>query len=187
MVAAGADAEETRAAVVAAISALDRAAKVGAIHPNAADRRKSRLMRKVNAALGGEAVVTGGKVVRPTGKAAAAKEAKARIAAVKASKAKGEQTAAGKARAALSKSTRAETAPRPKPTADGRGGHRGNGVRHEAAAAKTTAEGQHGQGARPRQRHGTTKAPAPRRHRPRRPPGREAGRQGRPEEGPAKK
>ena len=110
VVAAGADAEATQAAVVAAISALDRAAKAGAIHPNAADRRKSRLMRKANAALEGQAVVTGGKVVRTTGKAAAAKEAKARIAASKASKAKGEQTAAGKARAALTKSTRAETA-----------------------------------------------------------------------------
>lgn len=109
-VSAGGDAEATQAAVVAAISALDRAAKAGAIHANAADRRKSRLMRKANAALEGQAVVSGAKVVRTTGKAAAAKEAKARIAASKASKAKGEQTAAGKARAALTKSTRAETA-----------------------------------------------------------------------------
>ena len=50
---ARADAEPTQAAVIAAVSALDRAAKVGAIHPNAAARRKSRLMRKVNAALAG--------------------------------------------------------------------------------------------------------------------------------------
>ena len=100
------DAEAVQAAVVAAVSALDRAAKVGAIHPNAAARRKSRLMRKVNAAQGGEAVVTSTKALRQTGKAAAAKAAKARIAAGKASKAKGEQTAAGKARAALSRSTR---------------------------------------------------------------------------------
>jgi DNA-binding protein HU-beta len=117
-VSAGGDAEETRAAVVAAISALDKAAKAGAIHPNAADRRKSRLMRKANAALGGEAVVTSGKVVRSTGKAAAAKEAKARIAASKASKAKGEQTAAGKARAALTKSSRTETAAKAEPTTE---------------------------------------------------------------------
>jgi ribosomal protein S20 len=109
-VSASGDAEATQAAVIAAISALDRAAKAGAIHGNAADRRKSRLMRKANAALGGQAVVSSGKVVRTTGKAAAAKEAKARIAASKASKAKGEQTAAGKARAALTKSTRAEAA-----------------------------------------------------------------------------
>ena len=39
-----------------AISALDRAAKAGAIHPNAAARRKSRLARKVNAAVGGSTV-----------------------------------------------------------------------------------------------------------------------------------
>ena len=100
------DAEAVQAAVIDAVSALDQAAKVGAIHPNAAARRKSRLMRKVNAAQAGEAVVVNQKALRQTGKAAAAKAAKARIAAGKASKAKGEQTAAGKARAALSKSTR---------------------------------------------------------------------------------
>ncbi len=93
-----------------AISALDRAAKAGAIHPNAAARRKSRLVRKVNAAVGGSAVVSAGHVAKSTGKAAAVKAAKARIAAGKAVKAKGAQTAAGKARAALSKSTRADTA-----------------------------------------------------------------------------
>ena len=98
------------AALAEALSALDRAAKVGAIHPNAAARRKSRLTRKVNAALGGERVQTGGRVVKTTGKAAAAKAAKARIAAGKAGKAKGAQTAAGKARAALSKTARAEAA-----------------------------------------------------------------------------
>ena len=98
------------AALAEALSALDRAAKVGAIHPNAAARRKSRLTRKVNAALGGEHVQTGGRVVKTTGKAAAAKAAKARIAAGKAGKAKGAQTAAGKARAALSKTARAEAA-----------------------------------------------------------------------------
>ena len=98
------------AALAEALSALDRAAKVGAIHPNAAARRKSRLTRKVNAALGGERVQTSGRVVKTTGKAAAAKAAKARIAAGKAGKAKGAQTAAGKARAALSKTTRAEAA-----------------------------------------------------------------------------
>jgi ribosomal protein S20 len=98
------------AALIEALSALDRAAKVGAIHPNAAARRKSRLTRKFNAALGGEQVQTGGRIVKTTGKAAAAKAAKARIAAGKAGKAKGAQTAAGKARAALSKTARAEAA-----------------------------------------------------------------------------
>lgn len=120
------DAEAVQAALVDAVSALDKAAKVGAIHPNAAARRKSRLMRKINAAQAGDAVVVNQKALRQTGKAAAAKAAKARIAAGKASKAKGEQTAAGKARAALSKSTReaqaaaaaeATAAPAPAPKA----------------------------------------------------------------------
>ena len=97
-------------ALAAALSSLDRAAKAGAIHPNAAARRKSRLTRKVNAALGGAHVQTAGKVTKSTGKAAAAKAAKSRIALGKAGKAKGAQTAAGKARAALSKTARAEAA-----------------------------------------------------------------------------
>ena len=97
-------------ALAEALSALDRAAKAGAIHPNAAARRKSRLTRKVNAALGGANVQTSGHVTKIVGKAAAAKAAKARIAAGKAGKAKGAQTAAGKARAALSKTARAEAA-----------------------------------------------------------------------------
>ncbi len=97
------------AALIEALSALDRAAKAGAIHPNAAARRKSRLTRKVNAALGGANLQASG-VTKAVGKAAAAKAAKARIAAGKAGKAKGAQTAAGKARAALSKTARAEAA-----------------------------------------------------------------------------
>ena len=106
----GADADATTVALIDALSALDRAAKAGAIHPNAAARRKSRLTIKVNAALGGTTVSTGGRVTKVTGKAAAAKAAKARIAAGKSTKAKGAQTAAGKARAALSKTARAEAA-----------------------------------------------------------------------------
>ena len=105
----GGDVDATRKAVAEAAAALDRAAKTGAIHPNNAARRKSRLMRRANAALGGEALVAARKPQRQVGKAAAAKAAKARIAASKASKAKGEQTAAGKARAALSKSARSDT------------------------------------------------------------------------------
>jgi ribosomal protein S20 len=103
----GADAQ---VALAEALSALDRAAKSGAIHPNAAARRKSRLTRKVNAALGGVAVPTTARATKTTGTAAAQKAAKARIAASKAAKAKGAQTAAGKARAALSKTARAEAA-----------------------------------------------------------------------------
>jgi ribosomal protein S20 len=106
VVAASGDAEATRTAVAEAVSALDRAAKVGAIHPNNAARRKSRMMRRANAALGGESLAAARVPQRQVSKAAAAKAAKTRIAAGKASKAKGEQTAAGKARAALSKSAR---------------------------------------------------------------------------------
>lgn len=108
----GGASDEVREAVVRAVSALDRAAKLGAIHRNAADRRKSRLMLKVNATLGGDGLVTatkGAKVARTTSKAAAAKQAKARIAASRATKAKGAQTAAGKARAALARTTRDTT------------------------------------------------------------------------------
>jgi len=101
--------EDPAESLAEAMSALDRAAKSGAIHPNAAARRKSRLTRKVNAALGG-ASVPSFRVTKSTGTAAAQKAAKARIAAGKAAKAKGAQTAAGKARAALSKTARAEAA-----------------------------------------------------------------------------
>ena len=105
-------------ALAEAYSALDMAAKAGAIHPNAAARRKSRLARKVGAALGGQAVQTTGRVTKTTGKAAATKAAKARVAAGKAEKAKGAQTAAGKARAALAKAGRAETTPTVAPAAE---------------------------------------------------------------------
>jgi ribosomal protein S20 len=108
--AAPADGQDPAVALSDALSALDRAAKAGAIHPNAAARRKSRLTKKVNAALGGAHVQTSGHVTKQTSKAAAAKAAKARIAAGKSAKAKGAQTAAGKARAALSKTARAEAA-----------------------------------------------------------------------------
>jgi ribosomal protein S20 len=102
--------EEVQAAVQRAVSALDKAAKIGAIHRNAADRRKSRLMLKENAVLGGEGVAAPAKSARQVGRAQAAKEAKARIAAGRAAKAKGAQTAAGKARAALARTSRAEAA-----------------------------------------------------------------------------
>jgi small subunit ribosomal protein S20 len=41
-------AEAGREAVTKAVSALDKAAKKGVIHPNQAARRKSRLTRKLN-------------------------------------------------------------------------------------------------------------------------------------------
>ena len=105
-----ADPEAAAQALADAHAALDRAAKVGAIHPNAAARRKSRLTLKFNAATGGAAVQTSGRVVKTTSKAQAQKAAKSRIAAGKANKAKGAQTAAGKARAAVSKTARVEAA-----------------------------------------------------------------------------
>ena len=103
------DGQDPQLALSEAMSALDRAAKTGAIHPNAAARRKSRLAIKMNDLLAGTTLVARGKA-KQVGKAAAQKAAKARIAAGKAGKAKGAQTAAGKARAALSKTTRAEAA-----------------------------------------------------------------------------
>ena len=102
---------DPRAALRDALSALDRAAKAGAIHANAAARRKSRLTRHVNDLIGGVRITSAGHVTKTTSKAQAAKAAKSRIAAGKAGKAKGAQTAAGKARAALTKTTRTESAP----------------------------------------------------------------------------
>ncbi len=109
-VATAGDADAAAQALSDAHAALDRAAKVGAIHPNAAARRKSRLTLKFNAVTGGAHVQTAGRVTKTTSKAQAAKAAKARIASSKADKAKGAQTAAGKARAALSKTARTEAA-----------------------------------------------------------------------------
>ena len=124
---------DPQASLAAAMSALDRAAKSGAIHPNAAARRKSRLAVRVNDLLAGTTIVAKGKA-KTVGKAAAQKAAKQRIAAGKAGKAKGAQTAAGKARAALSKTTRAEAAASvaEKPAAK-------KAPATKAAAAKTTA------------------------------------------------
>jgi len=104
------DSIDPQQALAEALSALDRAAKAGAIHPNAAARRKSRLTLKVNAAVGGTAAGQRG-AAKTTSKGAAQKAAKARIAASKADKAKGAQTAAGKARAALSRTARDTSAP----------------------------------------------------------------------------
>ncbi|HEX8025072.1 MAG TPA: 30S ribosomal protein S20 [Candidatus Limnocylindrales bacterium] len=101
--------DDPQASLAAAMSALDRAAKTGAIHPNAAARRKSRLAVKVNAMLGGAHAGAAGQA-KQVSRTAAQKAAKARIAAGKADKAKGAQTAAGKARAALSKTSRSEAA-----------------------------------------------------------------------------
>jgi ribosomal protein S20 len=134
---------DAQAALTDAISALDRAAKVGAIHPNAAARRKSRLVRKVNAAMGG-ATAASSHVAKTIGKAAAVKAAKARIAASKADKAKGAQTAAGKARAALSKTARieaaAKAAAKPAAVAPAKAAKAGADKKASKAAAKPAAK-----------------------------------------------
>jgi len=114
-----ADPAVSAVALAEAHAALDRAAKTGAIHPNAAARRKSRLTLKFNAATGGAQVQTSTRVTKTTSKAQAAKAAKSRIAASKADKAKGAQTAAGKARAALSKTARADAAAKAAAAAEG--------------------------------------------------------------------
>ena len=143
---------DPNAALIDALSALDRAAKAGAIHPNAAARRKSRLTRKVNAALGGTTVQAGGHVTKSTGKVAAQKAAKARIAAGKAGKAKGAQTAAGKARAALSKTARAEAAAakaaeanaEPRGCADQGPGHQGGREAQQDQGQRVQVDGDEG-------------------------------------------
>jgi small subunit ribosomal protein S20 len=131
-VATGTQPGDADQALVEALSALDKAARSGALHKNAVNRRKSRLTRKVNAAVGGASVQAGGKPAKTTGTAAAAKAAKARIAAGKSAKAKGAQTAAGKARAALSKSARAEAAAEAAAKAES------SATAAKAAPAKTT-------------------------------------------------
>jgi small subunit ribosomal protein S20 len=48
VIAEGEDVKVASAAVVQAVSALDRAARKGVVHPNNAARRKSRLVVKLN-------------------------------------------------------------------------------------------------------------------------------------------
>ncbi len=47
---AGGDADQAKTTVMSAVSALDRAATKGIVHRNNAARRKSRLMKRLNAA-----------------------------------------------------------------------------------------------------------------------------------------
>jgi small subunit ribosomal protein S20 len=107
-------------AVTAAISALDRAAEKGVIHPNNAARRKSRLMAKVNAAhLLDDAAATA--TAKPKKRTAAGKTAqRKKVAAAKASKAASARaadrprTAAGKAKVAVTRVSREARARRSK-------------------------------------------------------------------------
>ncbi len=106
------------AAIAAAISALDKAASKGIIHPNNAARRKSRLMLKANAAhlLDGQSAQG---EAGPRRKTAATKTAqRKRVQAAKASKAAAARagdrprTAAGKAKVAVTRATRESAAAR---------------------------------------------------------------------------
>lgn len=113
-------------AVVAAVSALDRAAEKGLIHPNNAARRKSRLMARVNAAHllddQGAEVATGAPKKATTASKTAQRK---KVAAAKASKAAAgrsadvPRTAAGKARVAVTRATRQSKASRSKQEPDG--------------------------------------------------------------------
>jgi small subunit ribosomal protein S20 len=104
-------------AVAAAISALDKAAEKGIIHPNNAARRKSRLMAKVNAAHLLDDV--DGSSTAPKKRTAASKTAqRKKVAAAKASKAAAgkaadrPRTAAGKAKVAVTRASRESAAAR---------------------------------------------------------------------------
>jgi small subunit ribosomal protein S20 len=105
-------------AVVAAISALDKAAERGIIHPNNAARRKSRLMAKVNAAhlLDEGAASTSPSAKKRTTASKTAQRKK--VAAAKASKAAAgkaadrPRTAAGKAKVAVTRASRESAAAR---------------------------------------------------------------------------
>ena len=105
------------AAVAAAISALDKAAEKGILHPNNAARRKSRLMAKVNAAHlldDVEGAASGQRKRTAASKTAQRKK----VAAAKASKAAAgkaadrPRTAAGKAKVAVTRASRESAAAR---------------------------------------------------------------------------
>ena len=107
-------------AVTAAISALDKAAEKGIIHPNNAARRKSRLMAKVNAAhllddAGTDATVPTSQKKRTTASKTAQRK---KVQAAKASKAAAARatdrprTAAGKAKVAVTRASRESAAAR---------------------------------------------------------------------------
>lgn len=71
------DPEASAEAVRQAISALDRAAQKGAIHRNSAARRKARLMRRYNLALGAAAAAKE-EAPKPTRKRTTKKETPAK-------------------------------------------------------------------------------------------------------------
>ena len=112
-------------AVTAAISALDKAAEKGILHPNNAARRKSRLMAKVNAAHLLDDLDGGGTGASARKRTAASKTAqRKKVAAAKASKAAAgkaadrPRTAAGKAKVAVTRASRESAAARRRAKAD---------------------------------------------------------------------
>lgn len=110
------------AAVAAAISALDKAAEKGILHPNNAARRKGRLMVKANAAHlldEQETTAAAGAETSTRKRTAASKTAqRKKVAAAKASKAAAgkaadrPRTAAGKAKVAVTRASRESAAAR---------------------------------------------------------------------------
>jgi small subunit ribosomal protein S20 len=106
-------------AVTAAISALDKAAEKGIIHPNNAARRKSRLMAKVNAAhlLDADADASAATTAKKRTTASRTAQRK-KVAVAKASKAAAgkapdrPRTAAGKAKVAVTRASRDAAAAR---------------------------------------------------------------------------
>jgi len=116
-IALGREEGDGAAAVTAAVSALDKAASKGILHPNNAARRKSRLMAKANAAHLLEAEVAAD--TGPKRKSTATKTAqRKKVAAAKASKAASARaadrprTAAGKAKVAVTRAKRESAAAR---------------------------------------------------------------------------
>ena len=105
-------------AVTAAISALDKAAEKGILHPNNAARRKSRLMTKVNAAHLLDATEAGATSTAKKRTAASKTAQRKKVAASKASKAAAgkaadrPRTAAGKAKVAVTRASRDAAAAR---------------------------------------------------------------------------
>ena len=111
------------AAVTAAITALDKAAEKGILHPNNVARRKSRLMTKVNAAHLLDDSGDGATPAAARKRTAASKTAqRKKVAAAKASKAAAgksadrPRTAAGKAKVAVTRATRESAAARRRTT-----------------------------------------------------------------------
>jgi small subunit ribosomal protein S20 len=105
-------------AVAAAISALDKAAEKGILHPNNAARRKSRLMAKVNAAHLLDGAASGATATAKKRTAASKTAQRKKVAASKASKAAAgkaadrPRTAAGKAKVAVTRASRDAAAAR---------------------------------------------------------------------------